>query len=239
MTERDHTALSEIYDYINGHLPRDQAARIEAEAQADPELAALIAEERARFSQLRHALPAAAAVTAPRPASRTGWRPALAAAVVAFAVGFGVHSLTGPSRQGGGDLDALIQLAAEAHSNSRLRMAMVSQVEHEAMDAAELVQATGIRIPVLPAGWSLKDVQVYPSPYGPSIEIAVTTDDNGLISIFAVRVDENRTMTPVPRDSARMNTAVFQIANTAYVLVGQTAPAPLDDEATEIFRSLL
>lgn len=241
MTQRDDIPLSEIYDYLNGHLDADRAAALEARAATDPNLARQLDENRAQLALLRRALPEAGHLPAAAPPRSRAWRPAIAAALVAFALGLGVDNLMrgAQSLSAQDGMDSLIELAAEAHSNSRLRLAMVSQVEHSAIDPAELTRATGIRIPALPEGWRLQDVQVYPSPFGPSIEIAVSTADNGLLSIYAVRVDETRTMTPIPRDSARLNSAVFQIDNTAYVLVGQTAPAPLDDEAGEIFRRLL
>lgn len=252
MTQEKNLNTAELYDYLNGHLPAEEVARIQDLAASDPEVSALIEEERAHLTLMRKSLPPVGKMPAavqPR-SGRTHWKPALAAAVVAFAIGIGADNLM---RTGDVDeieiastqvtaeeqIDALLRLAAEAHSNSRLRLRMASQVEHLVMDATELTRATGIRVPTLPEGWSLKDVQVYPSPYGPSVEIAVSTADNGLISIYAVNVGNGRTMRPVPHGTPQLTSALFQIDQTAYVLVGQTAPAPLDDEAGELFRRLL
>lgn len=132
-----------------------------------------------------------------------------------------------------------IDLALDAHDNSRLRQAMRSQLESPRFDAAEIRRATGIELPEVPAGWTVSDVQIYPSPYGPSLEMALYSPGNGFLSLFAVRTgDGSDSGPPEPRaiDGALM--ASFELDGTSYVLIGRDAPAPLDDEARTLYASL-
>lgn len=64
---------------------------------------------------------------------------------------------------------------------------MVSQPEVSDFDPAEIRAATAIVMPLLPDGWQIKDVQIYPSRFGPSVEMAVASEDDGMLSLFAVR----------------------------------------------------
>ena len=54
-----------------------------------------------------------------------------------------------------------------AHATTALRAGMSSQPAAPSYDADEIRAATAIVMPTLPAGWDVRDVQVYPSRFRP------------------------------------------------------------------------
>lgn len=246
------TPIPEIdrIDYVTGALP--PAARIELQRNLsrNPEMAAAVMAELAEREELLMALGVegqafGAPVTGARPAQSGdragGWRRAVsaravrAAALLVVGVGAGLglggwRELSGPPR--------FVELAVDADTNAALRLAMVSQIETAAYDAAEIQLATGIVLPALPPSWAVTDVQVYPSPYGPSVAVTVETADNGPLSIFAVRTGGVGREAPRQSDTDTALSAWFRVSDTAYVLVGRRAPAPLEDEAELLFQAL-
>ena len=99
---------------------------------------------------------------------------------------------------------AYVEDAMRAHGTSVLRASMASQPEVSAFDAEEIRSATAIVMPTLPADWAVRDVQIYPSRFGPSVEMAIETDELGLLSLFAVRPGTFDVITPTlaPSDDA-------------------------------------
>ena len=116
---------------------------------------------------------------------------------------------------------AYVADAVQAYKTTQLRLAMRSQIETSAYDATEILNATKIIVPDLPHGWEVADVQMFPSSFGPSLQMAIQTPDFGLVTLFAVRSDD-AVMTPatlVRRDD--LSTAYWQVGNIAYALIGK------------------
>ncbi|MFD0933622.1 anti-sigma factor, partial [Methylobacterium trifolii] len=72
----------------------------------------------------------------------------------------------------------------QARQVVRLRARIASQ-RGGAYDRAEVEAATGIRVPSMPEGWSVRDVQVFPARHGTGIEVAVAAGPFGEVSLFA------------------------------------------------------
>ena len=77
--------------------------------------------------------------------------------------------------------------AIMAHRTTLIRTAMHSQPEVPSYDPAEIRTATAIVMPSLPGGWEVANVQIFPSTFGPSVEIVIRTEALGTASLFAVR----------------------------------------------------
>ncbi|MBS9477201.1 anti-sigma factor family protein [Ancylobacter radicis] len=177
--------------------------------------------------------------------SRQSWlRLVRIAASVALLVGAGwlAHAQFGPlgvSRVVASDLPpAYLEEAVRAHRTSALRAGMSSQPGATAYDPAEIRSATAIIMPNLPQEWQVADVQVFPSAFGPSVEVSVKTKDFGAVSLFAVRPGSFDVVpaTTVPRED--LSAAYWQVGEVAYALVAQGQTRELDRAAASLARSL-
>ncbi|MFT0859549.1 anti-sigma factor family protein [Ancylobacter sp. G4_0304] len=165
-------------------------------------------------------------------------------ASVALLVGAGwlAHAQFGPLGVGkvvASDLaPAYVNDAVMAHRTSQLRANMPSQPGAKDYDPADIRAATAIEMPALPRGWSVEDVQVFPSAFGPSIEVSVRTQDFGTVSLFAVRPG---TFDVVPATLAyrdELSAAYWQVGEVAYALVAKADSPELDRAASKLARSL-
>ncbi len=177
--------------------------------------------------------------------SRERWMRRLRlAASVALLIGAGwlAHAQFGPlgvSRVVASDLaPAYLDDAVRAHRTSQLRADMNSQPVQASYDAAEIRAATAIVMPSLPDDWKVADVQIFPSAFGPSVEMALKTKDFGAVSLFAVRPGSFDVVpaTTVPRED--LNAAYWQVGEVAYALVAQGTTRELDRAAAALARSL-
>lgn len=78
---------------------------------------------------------------------------------------------------------------------------------------------TAIVMPDLPADWFVTDVQVFPSKFGPSVEMAIRTNDFELLSLFAVRPGSFDVVRATSVDRDDVTAAYWQIGEVAYALV--------------------
>lgn len=134
---------------------------------------------------------------------------------------------------------AYVEDAIRSHGTSVVRAAMVSQPEIAVYDPAEILSATAIRVPTLPDDWVVKDVQVFPSTFGPSLEMLLGSPDHGDVSLFAVRpgsFDVEPVGTAVEGGSTA---AYWQLGEVAYALVAETGSrTALERAATHIADDL-
>ena len=133
---------------------------------------------------------------------------------------------------------AYVDDAVMAHRTSLVRASMSSQPEVLEYNPGEIRAATGITMPALPANWHVLDVQLFPSKFGPSVEVAIRTLDFGLLSLFAVRPG---TFDVVKPEAVRINDATaayFQIGDVAYALVTKSGSRELDQAASRLAKTL-
>lgn len=133
---------------------------------------------------------------------------------------------------------AYVEEAVRAHRTSIVRASMASQPEVPDYDANEIRAATAIVMPALPKDWQVRDVQIYPSQFGPSVEMAVNTEEFGLVSLFAVRPGTFDVVKPAVAPSGDISSAYFQIGEVAYALVARGAARDLDRAAERLADTL-
>lgn len=238
--------------YIDGRLtPRDRIV-VESWLAQTPEAAAGVMAELRLRDELRLALepvgaPAPETVAAGRRLAsalrtdRHAPRLARVAAVAAvFGMGWLAHAGFGPLSVRGVEAalppPAWLSAALSAHRTSEMRAGMASQEASATLDRAEIRAATGLYLPSLPEGWRLRDVQIFPSDFGPSVEAAFATPQ-GILSLFAVRPGSFAVARPAEFAAAGLAAAHFQIGDAAYVLVAPEG-ADLTQDAARLFDSL-
>lgn len=153
---------------------------------------------------------------------------------------------------------AFVQDAVMAHRTALLRAEMRSQPEVPSFDPGEIRAATAIVLPALPENWRVVDVQVFPSKFGPSLEMAVESETIGPLSLFAVRPGGFDVREPATISASAMDTGIgsgllgsaqrgtngetaaayWQIGEVAYALVARTGEQELGREAERLARTL-
>lgn len=234
----------DVEAYLSAHPA--EASRVMADLRIRDELRLALADTpRSVLSAPARLATADAARRLEGALSRERWMRRLRlAASVALLIGAGwlAHGQFGPlgvSRVVASDLPpAYLEDAVRAHRTSQLRAGMNSQPGSAAYDPAEIRAATAIVVPQLPEDWQVSDVQVFPSAFGPSVEVAVKTKDFGAVSLFAVRPGSFDVVpaTTVPRED--LNAAYWQVGEVAYALVAQGETRELDRAAAALARSL-
>ncbi|MFN7101137.1 MAG: anti-sigma factor family protein [Pseudorhizobium sp.] len=131
-----------------------------------------------------------------------------------------------------------VEEAVRAHQTSLVRAAMPSQPEVRVFDREDIRASTAIVMPRLPEGWETADVQVFPSDFGPSVEMRLQTDKGIALSLFAVRPGRfavEQVQELVVDDAA---VAWWQIGDVAYALVSDEQGTELGAQAERLKNSL-
>ena len=144
------------------------------------------------------------------------------AAMLALAAGGGwmAHAAVERAPAPGASAPGFVDEAVLSHRTSLIRAAMKSQPEVRQFDAAEIRAATGILVPQLPATLRLADVQIYPSQWGPIVQIAATTDRGEAVSFVAMRVDTPAGAKPILDSHKGERVAYWEDRGQAYGIVG-------------------
>jgi hypothetical protein len=173
--------------------------------------------------------------------TRRAWvqrfRPAVAAAVLLTAGWFG-HAQFGPKPAREALLPGYVEAALNARQASLLRAAMYSQPEAPDYDRAELLSATAITMPELPPDWIVTDVQVFPSQFGPSIEMAIEAEPFGPLSLFSARPGHFAVSPVAAVQMGEVAGAYWQIGDIAYALLGDERPEDLGAAAAGLADTL-
>ncbi|MEI9413033.1 anti-sigma factor [Mesorhizobium salmacidum] len=251
----DPVTDADLDAYVDDQL--DVARRIEVEAflSARPEAAARVMSDLRTRDELRVALAGSKGMA--RPATADAARRLerglgrgrifgvlqRAAAVTAFvAAGWLANGIVGPMSVtkvvASPQPPAYVDEAVQAHRTTLLRENMPSQAEAPNYNAGEIRAATAIVMPSLPKDWKVRDVQIYPSRFGPSVEIAVETKEMGLVSLFAIRPGTFDVVKPTVAPSGDISSAYFQIGDVAYAVVAKSGVHDLDRTAETLARTL-
>jgi anti-sigma factor RsiW len=133
---------------------------------------------------------------------------------------------------------AYVTDAVRAHRTTLVRAGMRSQPGAPDYDPAEIRAATAIVIPALPEGWTVTDVQIFPSSFGPSVEMAIRTEPFGTVSLFAVRPGVFDVVPATLAHQQDLTAAYWQVGDVAYALVARADSGELDRAASRLARSL-
>lgn len=251
----DPVTDADIDAYVDDQL--DVARRIEVEAflSARPEVAARVMSDLRLRDELRVALAGSSGMARPSTTEAARrlerglargrvlsllQRAAAAAALVG--AGWVASGIFGPITVtkvvASTQPPAYVEEAVRAHKTTLVRETMPSQREAPGYNANEIRAATAIVMPSLPGDWKIRDVQVYPSRFGPSVEVAVETTDIGLVSLFAIRPGTFDVVKPTIAPSGDVSSAYFQIGEVAYAVVGQGDAGKLDRAAETLASTL-
>lgn len=250
----DPATEADLQAYVEDQLPVARRIEVEAHLCKHPEDAMRVMADLRIRDELRLALGGeradaradvlSAARRLDRGLVRRGFfrrfrRIAVTAALIG--VGWFAHTLFGLS--GAGEVSAstpppvYIGDAVRAHRTSLLRAAMHSQPESPEYDAAEIHSATRIVMPVLPEDWAVTDVQVFPSSFGPSVEMAIRTAAFGDASLYAVQLNSSASVPATYTSQEDFAIAYWQNGSSAYVLVARTASADVEQAAARLSKA--
>jgi anti-sigma factor RsiW len=162
--------------------------------------------------------------------SRARWIPVAATLVAITMVGLvRTHEPDAPPRP-----PTYVADAVESFQTGLLRATMASQVETPLFDAGDVQRYTRIRVPALPAGWRITDVQIFPSDDGPALQIMIRTTSRRTISMFAVRSDAAAPTEPVTVKRGKAAVAYWRTGDIAYALTGIDSPTALGMAARDL-----
>lgn len=181
------------------------ALRMAFSSAKDPAPAPLVAEARRLQDRLR--------------GQRMARRAApFAAAVVLFVAGWTSHLAWQTTAPVGAP--PLVEAALDAQAALELRHWMESQPESTELNQQEIVAALGIDLPLLPAEWKIRDVQIVATPDRPAIAIAVDAPDLGRLLLMAVaRSAEDAETPPTAFEYQGRTVAMFERGRSSFVLI--------------------
>lgn len=249
LTETDLNA------YVDGQLDDAARLRVERALGQNPDAAARVMADLAMRSALRQALavqPGAERIETRNAARRLSlglsegriWSSLqrIAAIGILITTGWVANATFGPFATSTAVASvhppAFVDQAVQAHRTTLLRASMPSQPVSPTLDADDIRQATAIVLPKPPQDWTVSDVQIFPSDFGPSVELSIRTARQERLSLFAVRpgffaVEPVKNVTT---DGAEA--AYWQIGEVAYVLVSSEPNARLTAEAAALSKTL-
>ncbi|MCD1262887.1 Fis family transcriptional regulator [Shinella sumterensis] len=256
MTSNDPILEADLNAYVDDQLAVGRRIEVEAYLSERPAVAAQIMKDLRVRDELRLALADHRTVIrqetreAARQLERSLSRRRIlavfrrAAAIALFvAAGWVAHAVFGPF--GATEViasmqpPAFVEEAVRAHRTTLLRDTMASQPETETFDRAEIRSATAIVLPDLPKGWTVLDTQVFPSAYGPSVELVLQPEANERLSLFAVRPGSFAVQHVLLFHADNAKAAYWQIGDVAYALVSESRKADdLTQTARELSRTL-
>jgi anti-sigma factor RsiW len=114
--------------------------------------------------------------------------------------------------------------ALMSHRTAVMRSRMRSQLEVPSFDPADVKNATHIAIPQMPNGWRILDVQLFPSDYGPSLQMVFDAGKKRQVSLFAVRASIDAPGKPKIANVRGNDLAYWTRGGTVYVLTGASQP---------------
>lgn len=251
----DSISEADLHAYIDDQLTPARRIAVEDYLSRNPKLAARVMADLRGRDELRLALSGQSPVVrlATQDAARRLERGLardryfmkarrIAAVVALVALGWFAHvefvSMGGWNGAVASTMPAYVDEAARAHRTALLRASMHSQPLQPNFDRAEIRGATGIKIPDLPQGWKVLDVQIFPSSSGPAVEMALKADALGTLSLFAVRPGRFDVMPASVTSRNDVTAAYWQIGDAAYALVGSAEPKALNEAASKLASTL-
>jgi anti-sigma factor RsiW len=251
----DPIAEADLHAYIDDQLGVQRRIAVEAYLSRNPEMAARVMSDLRGRDELRLALAdqktleRVATQEAARRLSRALSRDRLlgrlrriAAVLVFIAVGWIAHAEFGSfgitESAASPPPPAYVADAARAHRTALVRASMRSQPGLPNYDREEIRSATAIVVPDLPQGWRVLDVQLFPSTYGPSVEMAIEAGGMGTLSLFAVRPGSFNVRAATVVAGNDVTAVHWQIGEVAYALVGKAEGGALQGAAVNLAKTL-
>jgi anti-sigma factor RsiW len=219
----------DLMAYLDGQLDDRRRLDVETALSVDPPAAAGLMSDFARRTALRLALsePAVAPSAAledrlsalGRRAGRGRVILGLAAALSAMAL-VGLAAVGVPRFAAAAGSAAVVEDALQSREATLVRTRMDSQVETPRLAVGEIRSAVSIRLPTLPVGWTVLDVQVFPSDGGPSVQLLIDTGRAGPVFLFASRQEGGDSDAPVLIRRAGETIALWEVQGQSFALMG-------------------
>ena len=236
--------------YVDDQLGAARRVEVEAYLAKKPEKAAEVMEDLRSTHELKLAMTTCAIAAQPLTTKHARrlesallrrlflhrLRPAVGATVLVLVGALAGSLVAGQPRDG--EMNYYMEAALQAHSISQLRAVMVSQPEAPEYDRDELLSATAIVMPELPDRWDVTDVQVYPSRFGPSVEMAIDSAELGKVSLFAARPGYFSVLPPTVERHGQSTLGHWQVGEIAYVLVSSSDENTVRTTASALFDTL-
>ncbi|WP_091735479.1 hypothetical protein [Phenylobacterium immobile] len=166
---------------------------------------------------------------------RLGVKAARAAGLIfALAAGWLAHDAIGPAAGPAHAAPTFVEEAVTSHKATLMRAAMRSRSETPNLNTTEIRRVTGLKVPAIPVGWRLTDVQIYPSDFGPIVQVAAVTDQSETVSIVAMHADTPAGRRPMLRTHDGEGVAFWEDASQAYGVVGSLSSQRLMRLAGEL-----
>ncbi|MCF4166242.1 hypothetical protein L2U69_11350 [Zavarzinia compransoris] len=261
MAPTDPITDFDLAAYVDGQLPPQRRVEVAAHLAKDPRTAAAVMADIAQRDALRLAFRGpdahlsvdmvpldmvdAADILSHKLSRRArgGRLRRIAAVFMVGALGWGLHGALGPLAIS----DSVASVPAPAFVGDAMRAhqtAVLRAGAHAAPDGTwrpeDIRAATAITLPRLPDDWRVHDLQIFPSTYGPSVEMTLDAAEFGTLSLFAVRPGDFA-VTPVsaaPATAAETPAAYWQLGEVAYALVGGADGEALNQAARGLSESL-
>lgn len=116
---------------------------------------------------------------------------------------------------------SIIDDAVMAHRTALLRAGMRSQVETAAVDTEEIGRVAHVRLPAIPSGWRITDVQLFPSDDGPGVQVAIDLPGPGeAMSLFAVESTDEMPSKPAFASRGMERVAYWRRGQTTFAVTG-------------------
>ncbi|WP_294393168.1 hypothetical protein [uncultured Sphingomonas sp.] len=151
-------------------------------------------------------------------------RAARRAAVILPAVltGWLMHEATEPTPTIAAPL-TFVDEAARSLDVLLIRGEMRSQAEATDYDIDEVLRTTAIRLPKLPAGWRVLDMQLFPSHLGTSVQTLILTPEGERVALVGMRIETPAGRKPLLAHRQDDRIAYWEDGDMAYALVGRTS----------------
>ncbi|OWV70505.1 Fis family transcriptional regulator [Rhizobium sp. R634] len=240
--------------YVDGELDVARRIQVESYLSEHPEIAAKVMADLSMKGELRLALAGESAFgrAETRDAARRLERglsygrifhtmQRIAAVGVLIAAGWVAHNSFGAFSAtevaASVPAPAYVEDAVRAYQTAALREQMPSQTP-TTYNVDDIRAATAIIMPELPKDWKVADVQIFPSAFGPSVEMSIEETNGKRLSLFAVRPGAFEVQPVSHVALEKTEAAYWQIGEVAYALIADDGGVNLDQAAERLARSL-
>lgn len=246
-----HLTEAEIQAYIDGELDLPRRIEVEAYLEADPPVAAQVMADLRMRDALRLAfaedggIHIASYENARALGRAVRWRRLtlrlrrVAAVVLLVGLGWGAQSILGVSRvdPASADIPAYADEAGDAY-RTILHRHLADPAEPGGGVRPEDLAKAPITLPDLPAGWSIRSIEIVAWDGGSGFEATIDTDRFGLVTLFAAATDDFDVQEPQAQPVKDVTVAYWQYGPAVYALCGEAPAADLLGAANTLAETL-
>jgi anti-sigma factor RsiW len=142
------------------------------------------------------------------------WLGAVGALLLAV---IGVQALRSPSAALRSNEPVYLEEARASRVTTLLRHTMTSQPESPALNPRELQRFASLSVPMLPKGWRLQDAQLFPSDFGPSLQLTIQTPEAPIL-LYVMRGPTGAPRRPTVEQRSGTSTVSWSRGRDTFVL---------------------